>query len=83
MELLKKTTILFSPDLYDRLSEVAKQKGVSIGRLVREACEAQYGLVSPDERLRAVEEIGRLGLPVASVREMKRQSVPTPDELLR
>jgi len=40
--LTKKTTILFSPDLYDRLARLAKQRRTSVGELVREACRAQF-----------------------------------------
>jgi len=82
MELSKKTTILFPPDLHEHLVQIARRQGRSLGELVRLACESQYGLVSKEERLRAVEEIGRLNLPVGDVREMKRQSVPAPDDLL-
>lgn len=82
MELSKKTTILFSPDLHEHLVRIAKRRKTSLGDLVRLACEAQYGLVSKEERLRAVEEIARLNLPVGSVRQMKRQSVPSPEDLL-
>ena len=35
MELSKKTTILFSPDLHERLAHLAKQRNTSIGELVR------------------------------------------------
>jgi hypothetical protein len=82
MELIKKTTILFPPDLHTHLVEVARQKGVSLGELVRSACEAQYGVASKEERLRAVERLRRLSLPVASVKSMKRQSLPSPGDLL-
>jgi hypothetical protein len=82
MELSKKTTILLTPELHDRLTALAQQRGSSIGALVREACEKQYGLVSTDERLRAVREIAGLRLPVGSIRQIKRESVPDPTELL-
>lgn len=82
MELNKKTTILFSTDLHARLVRIAKRRGTSLGDLVRQACETRYGLVSREERLRAVEEIGRLNLPVGTVRQMKRQSIPAPEDLL-
>jgi hypothetical protein len=82
MALSKKTTILFSPDLHAHLVEVARHRRVSLGELVRSACEARYGAVSKEERLRAVEKLRRLELPVGSVRTMKRQSVPTPEDLL-
>ena len=82
MELTKKTTILLSEDLHARLTDLAEQEGTSLGELVRRACERQYGLVSPAQRLAAVDALARLALPVGSVRSMKRESVPTPEELL-
>lgn len=82
MELTKKTTILFSPDLHARLQRLAKQQGTSLGELVRSACERQYGLASADERLAAVEALAALELPVGSPEEMARESVPSPDELM-
>ena len=75
LEYSKKTTILFTPELHDRLVQLARQKGVSLGRLVRSACEAQYGLVAAEDRLEAVSELGRLSLPVADPRTMKEESV--------
>jgi hypothetical protein len=83
MELTKKTTILFPPSLHTHLVETAKQRGVSLGELVRAACEARYGLVSSEERLGAAERLRRLSLPVESVQKMKRQSVPRAEELLK
>lgn len=82
MELSKKTTILFPPDLHDQLVRLADRRGTSLGQLVREACEAQYGLVPPEERLEAVEELRHLSLPVASPDVMERESVPSADDLL-
>ena len=82
MELTKKTTILLSPDLYEHLTRTAKEREKSLGQLVREACETQYGYVSSEDRVRAVEELRRLSLPVGSPRKMKRQSVPKPRDLL-
>ena len=82
MELSKKTTILLTPELHHRLTVLARQRGSSIGALVREACERQYGLVSSKDRLLAVKELGQLALPVASVRQMELESVPDVGELL-
>lgn len=82
MELTKKTTILFSPELHEQLSRLAEHQGTSLGELVRRACELQYGLVPPDTRLEAVRELASLSLPVADPEEMERQSVPDPDRLL-
>jgi hypothetical protein len=82
MELVKKTTILFSPRLHQHLSRLARQRGVSLGELVRAACKAQYGYVSPEDRLRAARELRSLRLPVDTPTKMKRQSVPGAKDLL-
>ena len=82
MELEKKTTILFPPQLHSHLSHIAKQEGVSLGQLVRTACEAKYGSTSTEARTRAVSALSRLALPVEDVREMKKQSVPKPESLM-
>jgi hypothetical protein len=77
MEILtKKTTILFPPYLHQRLSRLAEQKGTSLGELVRRACEREYGAATAEEKLAAVRRMVGLALPVASVRRMKRESVP-------
>ena len=82
MELSKKTTILLSPDMHERLARLASERNTSMGQLVREACEKQYGDLSVEERLVAVRRLGTLNLPVGSVDQMKRESVPDPDEPL-
>lgn len=82
MELTKKTTILFSPELHRRLSDLAARRGRSMGDLVREACEIQYGVVGSSEQLAAVTALSSLALPVGAPAEMKRQSVPDPATLL-
>ena len=83
MELSKKTTILLSPDLHAHLTRTARARRRSLGQLVREACEVQYGRVSGEDRLRAVDELRRLSLPVGSPRQMKQESVPRPRDLRR
>lgn len=80
MELELKTTILLSRDYHKYLTGLAKQRGVSLGRLIREACEARYGSVSREDRLRAVRELCKLNLPVGTPEEMERESVPEPEE---
>jgi hypothetical protein len=81
MELSKKTTILFPPDLHEHLTRVARERGTSLGELVREACESVYGAVSAPERRAAVRGMAALALPVADVATMKRESVPEPREI--
>ena len=82
MELEKKTTILFSPALHEHLVQLAKQRGTSLGQLVREACEVQYGHVSRDDRLKAVSELEALALPVGSPQQLKQESIVAPEDLL-
>ncbi len=81
-KLTKKTTILLQPELHRRLSRLADQRRTSIGDLIRSAVKRQYGLGGSEERLRAVRALSALSLPVASPNEMKRESVPSPEETL-
>jgi len=82
VELTNKTTILLTPELHEHLSRLAEQQGVSLGELVRRACERQYGLVSREQREQAVRALAELCLPVGSPADMKAESVPSPDELM-
>ncbi len=82
MELSKKTTILFPPELHEHLVKVAHQRGVSLGTLVRQACESAYGSVRGDTRRTAVRQLADMSLPVADPDTLGRESVPTPGELL-
>ena len=75
MELTKKTTILFPPDLYKRLARLAEQRHSSVGELVREACRVQYSLSTRTERLALVDQLARFSLPVGTPEEMERESV--------
>jgi predicted DNA-binding protein len=83
MELSKKTTILFPPELHERLSQLAAQKGVSLGELVRSACEAQYGILSREDQIEAVRSLAAMQLPVGEPEAMKQELVPQPEDLVR
>lgn len=82
MELSKKTTILFPPDLHEHLSRKAEREGTSLGELVRRACRAEYGFTSQEERRRALDELLSMALPVGDPDQMKRESMPAPEELM-
>ena len=82
MELSKKTTILLSPRLYKMLKDESKARSLSIGELIRSACEKQYGLSSETEALEAAEQLSALELPVGTAVAMKQESVPGPEEFL-
>lgn len=81
MELSKKTTILFTPEMHQFLRNLAKHKATSLGELVRVACELQYGFRDPEKRMSALDALVALQLPVDSPRNMKQQSTPEPREL--
>jgi len=82
MELIKKTTILFPPDMYDQLSTLAKEKKSSVGELVREACRIRYFGHSRGDRIAAVAALAALRLPVGSPEEMKAESIPAAQPVL-
>lgn len=49
--------LLVSPEQRRRLEARAKETGKSVGQLIREAIDARYGSVSPEDRIRAAREI--------------------------
>jgi hypothetical protein len=63
-----KTTILLDKPLHKRLRQVAKERGTSIGELVRQACVEKYAQPTVAERMAALERILALDDPL-----------PTPD----
>ena len=79
--LTKKTTILLSPELHERLTRLAQQKGTSLGELVRSACKREYGGATTEEKLAAVRRLTGLELPVSTARRMKRESVADAESL--
>lgn len=81
-KLTKKTTILLTPDLHERLTRLAERRDTSLGELVRTACERQYGFGGSEERQRAARELASLNLPVDTPARMKRESVPDPEPLV-
>ena len=83
MELLtKKTTILLPPKLHDRLTRIAEERHTSLGDLVRSACETQYGAPTREEKIASVRRLAAMNLPVGSPRQIKKESVPHPDDLM-
>jgi hypothetical protein len=81
MGLTHKTTILLSQSLHRQLVRLAHQRGQSIGELVRQACERQYGMADERSRLAAVEALGAMRLPVGPVEQMVAESVADPRDL--
>jgi hypothetical protein len=81
MGLNHKTTILLSDALHRQLTQLSRERSQSLGELVRQACERQYGMTDRHGRLAAVEALEALRLPVGPVEEMIASSLPEPREL--
>jgi hypothetical protein len=81
MRLTHKTTVLLSEGLHRQLSQLAQERGQSLGELVRHACERQYGMADADARLAAVDAIEIMRLPVGPVEQMVAESVADPRDL--
>lgn len=75
MGLTHKTTVLLSRTLHRQLTQLARERGQSLGELVRQACERQYGVVDAEARVAAVEAIEAMRLPVGPVERMIAESV--------
>lgn len=76
MDLVHKTTILFSETQFSSLKKIAKAKGKSVGELIRIACEQVYASDLDTGAADAVKELEGLYLPVGSPAEMKEEMVP-------
>lgn len=61
---LKKTTLLFDDEVYEKLKEKSKLEKVSIGELVREAVSNYYGIKTMEEKMKALNRLKMLNLPV-------------------
>ena len=81
MELTDKTTILLPAALHKHLKRIAARRKVSMGQLIRDACEEKYGLADREEREAVIESLQGLDLPVANPAEMKAQSVSPPKDI--
>jgi len=72
---LKKTTLLFEEEVYEKLKEKAKREKVSIGRLVREAVATYYGIKNKEDKLKALCRLKSLNLPVADYESMEKEII--------
>ena len=81
MGLTHKTTILLSENLHRQLTRLAEERRQSLGELVRQACERQYGLADQQERLAAVEALAAMQFPVGPVEQMIAESLPESKDL--
>ena len=64
--------LLISPEQRRRLELEAKRRKTSIASVIREAIDARLGTIAPEQRIRAVEEIGRMKGKFLPPRELRR-----------
>ena len=72
-KMTKKTTILFPPALYKQLEKVARQQDRSVGDLVREAAAVHYGSAGVRARVKAIDDLARLGADVGEPEELEAE----------
>jgi len=72
---LKKTTLLFDEDVYEKLKDKARRDNSSIGGLVREAVAVYYGIKTKEDKLKALKKLKDLDLPTSSPEEMESQII--------
>lgn len=72
---LKKTTLLFEEEMYEKLKERAKREKASIGWLVREAVRIQYGIENKEKKLKALDRLKSLNLPVADSESIEKEII--------
>jgi hypothetical protein len=71
----KKTTILFSPELYTQLKELAVLSKTSVAQLIRQAVIERYLLADKKRRLKAVGELVKIGGPVSDWETMEKEII--------
>jgi plasmid stability protein len=73
--LTRRTQLLLDDDLHRRLREIAAQRGISMGALIREAIDEKLTSVQ-DTRARAIQELlDAEPMPVEDWPVMKRQMI--------
>lgn len=70
---LKKATLLFDENVYEKLREKSLIDDVSIGELVREAVSVYYGIRDTEEKLRSLNKLSSMKLPVGSPELIEQQ----------
>ena len=70
---LKKATLLFDEDIYEKLREKSLINNISIGELVREAVSVYYGIRTTEEKLKSLNKLKSMKLPVGSPELIEQQ----------
>ena len=72
---LKKATLLFDEEVYEKLREKSVTSNTSIGELVREAVASYYGIRNSSEKIEALNKLKNLDLPVGNPEEIEAQII--------
>lgn len=70
--LTERLQILITAEQRRRLQAEAARRGTSVGSLIREAVDARYGTVAPEDRLRAVRDLAAMGGRFLTPEEIER-----------
>jgi predicted DNA-binding ribbon-helix-helix protein len=68
----RRAQILMEPQEYDRLEVLAQRRGCSVAELIRQAVQEKY-LVAATDRMRVVEGILSLDIPVSDWDVLKKE----------
>src|SRR5688572_25050986 len=69
----QRVQVLLLPDQYRALREQAVRRRVSMGAVIREAVAKELNLLTVEEKLAIVDELGAMNLPVADWHQMKKE----------
>ena len=72
---LKKATLLFDEEVYEKLREKSVTSNTSIGELVRKAVASYYGIRNSSEKIEALNKLKNLDLPVGNPEEIEAQII--------
>lgn len=73
--LTKKTTILFPPELYKQLAEIAAVMHTSVAQLVRQSVIERYLLSDKKQRLKAVKDLSDIHSSVSDWQTMEKEII--------
>jgi len=68
----RRAQVLMEPEEYRAMEEIAAREGVSVAELFRAAVRKCY-LSAPGERVKAVEAIAALGVPLPSWKKIEEE----------
>ena len=73
--LSKRVEVLFPTEWFERLRDMAQQKGTSVGELVRSAVQEKYIPYDSQEKLEAVERLAQFNAPIDDWEKMEEEII--------